>query len=65
MDVDAMGGTLAKMCNVLPFIHSVKAARFAYAGEFAESLSQTGIVAIWTIVVITLSIIVFKKKMRF
>lgn len=65
MDVDAMGGTLAKLCNDLPFIHAVKAARFAYAGKFADSLSQTGIVAIWAIVVITLSIIVFKKKMRF
>lgn len=65
MDVDAMGGTLAKLCNDLPFIHAVKAARFAYAGEFADSFSQTGIVAIWAIVVITLSIIVFKKKMRF
>lgn len=37
----------------------------AYAGEFADSLSQTGIVAIWAIVVITLSIVVFKKKIRF
>lgn len=65
MDVDAMGGTLAKMCNALPFIHAVKTARFAYAGEFADSFSQTGIVAVWAIVVITLSIVVFKKKMRF
>lgn len=65
MDVDAIGGGLAKLCKALPFYHSIKAARLAFAGDFSECLPETGIVLIWAAVVITLAIVVFKKKMRF
>lgn len=65
MDVDTIGGTLGKICSALPFYHSVKAARLAFSGEFAESFTQAGIVSIWAVVVIIAAIVVFKKKMRF
>ena len=65
MDVDSIGGTLGKICNALPFLHSVKAARFAYAGEFADSLAQTGIIAVWAVVVTIAAILVFRKKMKY
>lgn len=65
MDVDAIGGTLGKICNALPFLHSVKAARLAYAGEFAESLSETGIIAIWAVGITIVAILIFRKKMKF
>lgn len=65
MDVDAIGGTLGKICGALPFLHSVKAARFAYAGEFAEAFPETGIIAVWAIVVTVLAIMLFRKKMKY
>lgn len=65
MDVETIGGTLGKLCNALPFYHCVKSARLAFSGNFADSLSESGIVLIWAVVVIVISIIVFKKKMRF
>ena len=65
MDVDTIGGTLGKICSSLPFYHSVKAARLAFSGEFAESFTQAGVVSIWAVVVIIAAIVVFKKKMRF
>ena len=65
MDIEAMGGTLKDICEALPFYHSVKSARAAFAGEFETSLAESGIVLIWAAVVIILSIIVFKRKMRY
>lgn len=65
MDVEAIGGTLGTICNILPFYHCVKAARLAYSGDFIESLSQSGIVLMWALAVTVLAVIVFRRKMRF
>jgi len=65
MDVDTIGGTLADICKALPFYHCVKSARLAFGGDFSGSICESGIVLIWAVVVVAVSIIVFKKKMRF
>ena len=65
MDVDTIGGTLADICRALPFYHCVKSARLAFGGDFSGSMCESGIVLIWAVVVVAVSIIVFKKKMRF
>lgn len=65
MDVDTIGGTLADICRALPFYHCVKSARLAFDGDFPGSMCESGIVLIWAVVVVAVSIIVFKKKMRF
>ena len=65
MDVDTIGGTLADICKALPFYHCVKSARLAFGGDFSGSMCESGIVLIWAVVVVAVSIIVFKKKMRF
>ena len=65
MDVDTIGGTLADICKALPFYHCVKSARLAFDGDFSGSMCESGIVLIWAVVVVAVSIIVFKKKMRF
>lgn len=65
MDVDTIGGTLADICKALPFYHCVKSARLAFDGDFPGSMCESGIVLIWAVVVVAVSIIVFKKKMRF
>ncbi len=65
MDVDTIGGTLADICKALPFYHCVKSARLAFGGDFSGSMCEAGIVLIWAVVVVAVSIIVFRKKMRF
>lgn len=65
MDIDTIGGTLADMCKALPFYHCVRSARLAFSGDFSGSLGESGIVLIWAVIVVTVSIFVFKKKMRF
>lgn len=65
MDVDTIGGTLADICNALPFYHCVKSARLAFGGDFQSALSESGIVLAWAVVIVAVSILVFKKKMRF
>ena len=65
MDVDAIGGTLADLCKALPFYHCVKSARLAFGGDFTGSMAESGIVLIWAVIVVTASILVFKKTMRF
>lgn len=65
MDVDSIGGTLGDICKALPFYHCVKSARSAFAGDFSGSMAESGIVFIWAAVVVTVSILVFRKKMRF
>lgn len=64
MDVDMIGGVLKNICNSLPFYYAVKSARLAYAGDYYESLLQSGTVLIWAIVITILAIIAFKKKMK-
>lgn len=64
MDVESIGGTLKKICAALPFFHAVKAARLAYAGNYFDSMQETGIVLIWAIVIVGISIALFRRKMR-
>lgn len=64
MDVASIGGTLEKICRILPFYHAVQSARFACYGTFVDSLQETGIVLLWAAAVISLSILVFHKKMH-
>jgi len=56
---------LADICKVLPFYHCVKSARLGFSGDFSGSLAESGIVLIWAVVVVTVSVLVFKKKMRY
>ena len=65
MDVDTIGGPLADICKALPFYHCVKSARLAFSGDFSGSMSESGIVLIWAVIVVAVSILVFRNKMRF
>lgn len=63
-DVDSTGGVLADICNVLPFVHSVKTARAACALDFSDFGGHFGIVAAYALAVTVLSVFVFKRKMK-
>lgn len=64
MDVEAIGGAIKTVCNVLPFYHSVKAARLAVAGKISECGSDMLIIAGYTVVVVAASILAFRANMK-
>ncbi len=63
MDVDAIGGAIEKICCILPFYHSVTAARLAVAGNIGECGKDLLIVCAYMIVVAALSVIAFRQNM--
>lgn len=64
MDVDAMGGTILKICKALPFYHCVRAARAAVSGEFGEIGKPLAISAIYAAVILLIAVIAFGRKMK-
>lgn len=64
-DAEGAGGVMFDICNVLPFYHGVKAARMATALDFSgDFFVHLLITAGYAVVVLALSIVAFKKKMR-
>ncbi|WP_310605481.1 ABC transporter permease [Anaerosporobacter sp.] len=64
MDVDAIGGTLAKVCKALPFYHGVSAARMAISGHYHELLKPLVIISVYAVVIYLLAVFLFKRKMQ-
>lgn len=64
MDVDTIGGTIKDICNVLPFYHSVRAARLVVAGNAADCGTDMLVVAAYTVVVAAASILIFRANMK-
>lgn len=63
MDVDAIGGAIETICKVLPFYHSVNAARCAVDGNASDGVTSILVVAAYMAVVTVLAIVVFRKNM--
>ncbi|MCH5203766.1 MAG: ABC transporter permease [Oscillospiraceae bacterium] len=64
-DIEGAGGILEQICNVLPFHHSVKAARMATAMEFGDEFIIHLLITVgYSLVIAIVSVIVFKYKMR-
>lgn len=64
MDIDSIGGILAKVCKALPFYHGVEAARLAMRGQYAELGKPFLIILLYGAVIYFLSILAFRRKMR-
>lgn len=63
-DVDNTTGVLVKICNVLPFVHSVKTARLTCALELSELPVHLLITSAYALAATVLSIVVFKRRMK-
>ncbi len=64
-DAEGTGGILLTLCKIFPFYHSVKLARMACALDFSmDFLIHFGITSGYAVVVLVISIICFKVKMR-
>lgn len=63
-DAEGTGGMLFDICKVLPFHHSVKAARMACALDFDGILPHLLITGAYMIVILIAAIFMFRQKMR-
>lgn len=64
MDIEAIGGVLRDVCNVLPFYPAVKAARAAISGNYSEIGLPLLIVSGYAIVIVLFAVFGFKMKMQ-
>lgn len=62
-DLNLVGGVFKKIAYALPFANAVDAARAAIYGNYSDILKPLLIVVAYAIVILTVSIIVFRKKM--
>lgn len=63
-DIELIGGAFEKITNLLPFIHAVKAGRFALSGEYSLILPEILWVVGYAFVIAVVAIIVFNYKMK-
>jgi len=64
MDIDMVGGIMKKIGMVLPFYHGVQASRAAVLGNYSDILLPLIIVTGYAIIIFTIAVLVFKKKMQ-
>jgi ABC-2 type transport system permease protein len=62
--IDLIGGAFKTITNILPFYHSVEAIRATLSGNFSHILPHLLVVMGYTVVILTLAIIVFQRKMN-
>ncbi len=63
-DLDLVGGAFKKIAYALPFAHAVDAGRAAVAGEYAKIMPHLWWVIGYAAVVLTVAILIFRKKMH-
>lgn len=63
-DPDSTGGILLKICRVLPFYHSVRAARAAAAFDVDTCLPSLLITVAYAMVIVIAAVLAFSGKMR-
>ena len=62
--IDLIGGAFKTITHILPFYHSTEAIRESLSGNFAQILPHLIVVIGYTIVIFTLAIITFNRKMN-
>ena len=62
--IDLIGGAFKTITHMLPFYHSTEAIRISLGGNFSRMLSHLIVVIGYTIVIFTLAIITFNRKMN-
>ena len=62
--VELVGGLFEKIAHALPFFHAVEMARAAMSGQYADMFPHVWWVLGYGIVISTLAVYVFQKKMK-
>lgn len=63
-DLDLVGGTFKVIAYLLPFVHAVNMVRGALHGDFTGVFTNLLWVLIYALIIFTVAIIIFKKKMK-
>lgn len=63
-DLKLVGGAFEKIANLLPFVHSVNAGRYALSGEYSLIFPELLWVSAYAFVLIMTAIILFSTKMK-
>lgn len=63
-DVSLVGDAFEKIANALPFIHAVKAGRYAYSGEYSAIMPELWWVIGYAAVLTLIAVVIFKRKMK-
>ena len=62
--IDLIGGASKAITHILPFYNSAEAIRISLSGNFSYILPHLIVVTVYTIVIFTLAIIAFNRKMN-
>ena len=62
-DIKLVGGTFKKITDVLPFVHSVNAARAALSGDYSAILPNLAWVTGYAVVILAIAVVLFRRKM--
>lgn len=62
--LDLIGGTFKTICYFLPFAHAVDAAKAAFAGNIHDLWGSLIVVIGYTVVIMGIAIVIFRKRMR-
>ncbi|EHI56129.1 hypothetical protein HMPREF9333_00659 [Johnsonella ignava ATCC 51276] len=62
--IDLIGGAFKAITHILPFYNSAEAIRISLSGNFSYILPHLIVVTVYTIVIFTLAIIAFNRKMN-
>lgn len=63
-DLDLIGGTFKDICNLLPFVHGVNAAKYAVSGEYSKIMPELYWVIGYAVVILVAAILIFTYKMK-
>lgn len=63
-DLKLVGGAFEKIADILPFIHSVNAGRYALSAEYSRILPELLWVSIYALAVMIIAVAVFNIKMK-
>ncbi|MCK9526595.1 MAG: ABC transporter permease [Limnochordia bacterium] len=62
-DLELVGGTFARIANLLPFSHAVNAGRAALSGNYQQILPHLWWVIGYAVITLAIAILVFTRKM--
>ena len=63
-DLSLVGGAFEKTANLLPFVHAVKAGRYALSGDFGEIVPEVLWVSAYALVIALCAVVCFNIKMK-
>lgn len=63
-DLDLIGGTFKDICNLLPFVHGVNAAKYAVHGDYSKIMPELFWVIGYAVAILVAAILIFTYKMK-